>query len=88
MVGHTSPRDAPASGARGGGGRDAKNELWVRIEGGWGVVKENRWKIVKGAGGGEWGEEEEDGQGIVERERDRMFTVNKDGPTGFVDIYC
>lgn len=68
------------------GGRDAKSELWVRIERGrgGGAVMENRWKIVKGRGtvggrGGRWPGSS--------RERDRMFTVNKDRPTGFVDIY-
>lgn len=36
------------------GGRDAKNELWVRTEEGRGkegaAVMENRWTIVKGRG--------------------------------------
>lgn len=49
-------------------------------------MKENRWKIVKGKGKEYSAGREGKWQGTC-RKRDRIFTVNKDMPTGFVDIY-
>ncbi len=50
-------------------------------------MKKNRWDIVKGRGKENSGGRREVGWPGNSQKRDRMFTVNKDGPTGSVDIY-
>lgn len=70
MVGYTSPRDVPDSGAFGEGGVEGHAER-----------KMTRGKYV------EAGEEDRGRWPHCCTQRDMMFIVNRDRPTGSVDTY-